>query len=256
VEAAAVEFSSYAGSVAKALDAVGAAELLAGREKILVKPNLTNAFPPPVTTPVECSAAVLAYVRRVAKAQVVIAEGPGEPGYDAADIFDELGYSTLARREGVELVDLNTAPARRLEDPSCEVFPEFHMPEVALDCFVVSVPVLKAHTLARVTGSMKNMMGFAPPRHYQQGGHWKKSAFHRRMHRSIAELNRYRAPDLTVMDAAVGLARSHLGGPACDPPVGKIVAGRDAREVDRLAAGLLGLDWRSVPHLADGDGTA
>lgn len=250
MEPAVVPFISYDESVANALDAIGAAEHLAKQKAILVKPNLINSSPPPVTTPVECCEAIVSYVRRCSKADVVIAEGSGEPGCDTPEIFEKHGYASLSARLGVPLIDLNTAPTKRLADNSCAVFTEFHVPEIAMTHFVVSVPVLKAHSLAEITGSMKNMLGFAPPKHYQRGGHWRKSALHRRMHESIVELNKYRSPDLTILDARVGLAEYHLGGRACDPPVGRIVAGWDAREVDRLAADLLGLDWHRIPHLA------
>ena len=51
------------------------------------------------------------------------------------------------------------------------------------------------------------------------------------------------------MDASIGLADYHLGGRICDPPVNKLIAGFDPQKVDRKAAGLLGLDWRTIPHL-------
>ena len=121
---------------------------------------------------------------------------------------------------------------------------------MALDHFIISVPVLKAHSLSAMTGTLKNMLGFAPPRYYQQGGHWKKSAFHQHMHRSIVELNYHRAADLTIMDATVGLASHHLGGAHCRPAINQIVAGFDPLQTDRLGAALLGRDWRRIPHLA------
>ncbi|MBF0226551.1 MAG: DUF362 domain-containing protein [Desulfobacterales bacterium] len=116
--------------------------------------------------------------------------------------------------------------------------------------YIMSVPVLKAHSLSEITGSLKNMMGFAPPKYYSgRYGIWKKAVFHNNMHRSIKDLNSYRTPDLTLMDASIGLAEYHLGGPECDPPVNKIIAGFDPLEVDRKAAGFLGLDWRNIGHL-------
>ena len=245
-----VNFVSYEESVPKVLDAVGAREALAAQPAVLIKPNLVNATPPPVTTPVECVAAVVEYIRARSDAKVAIAEGCGAAGHGTQRCFDDLGYTELSRRLGVPLVDLNTAPTVLLRRDDCRVFPEFHMPEIALDHFIVSVPVLKAHSLAEITGTMKNMMGFAPPAHYQQGGHWKKSAFHARMHEAIVELNRYRSADLTLLDATVGLAEFHLGGAECDPPVNRLVAGFDPVRVDRLAADLLGLDWQRIPHLA------
>lgn len=83
-----------------------------------------------------------------------------------------------------------------------------------------------------MTLSLKNMMGFPSHHHYRQGGPWRKSAFHRRMHRAIYELNLYRKPDLALIDASVGLSEYHLGGPICKPPVGKLVAGFDPVAVD------------------------
>jgi len=251
VRPAVVPFVSYAESVPLVLDAAGAADPISRQTAILIKPNLVEAMAPPVTTPVECVEAVIAYCRARSKASIVVAEGCGAASYDTDVAFAKLGYEALAKRAGVVLVDLNKAPTILLRNPSCRVFPEFHMPKLAMDHFVISVPVLKAHSLATITGTLKNMMGFAPPKHYQQGGHWKKSAFHARMHEAIRDLNRYRTPDLTLLDARVGLAEYHLGGAECSPHVMKLVAGTDPVEVDRLAASFLGLDWRSIPHLGD-----
>lgn len=248
---ATVDFVSYEQSIPEALDQIDAGEELANQEAILIKPNLVMVLPPPITTPVECCQVIIEYIRRHSEAKIVIGEGCGAAEYDTQKVFDELGYTDLSEETGVPLVDLNHEPTVLLEKPGCKVFPKFHMPKIATDHYILSVPVLKAHSLSEVTGSLKNMMGFAPPEHYQQGGHWKKSAFHRRMHESITDLNRYRTPDLTLLDARIGMADYHLGGPECNPPVKKLVAGFDPLEVDRLAAELLGLDWRTIPHLAE-----
>jgi len=170
------------------------------------------------------------------------------------EVLRHHGYERLAREKGLRLVDLNEAKTIRLTRPDCEVFPEFHLPRIAMESFIVSFPVLKAHSLADVTLSMKNMMGFPSHHHYRQGGAWRKSAFHRRMHRSIFELNLYRKPDLSIIDASVGLADYHLGGPTCQPPVKKLVAGFDPVAVDACGAGLLGFDWRQVEHIRLADG--
>lgn len=245
------EFTTYEAAVAEVFDRLDVRQRLAQQKRVLVKPNLINASPPPVTTPVACCEAVICSVRAACDAEVCIGEGCGDPSLSTSEIFKRLGYAELARRMDVELVDLNLAETQVLRNADCTVFPEFHMPTIGMESFVISVPVLKAHSLAEITGSLKNMMGFAVPKHYQAGGHWKKSAFHHRMQDSILDLNRYRTPDLTIMDAVIGLADYHLGGRHCSPPVGKIVAGYDAQAVDRRAAELLGLDWRRIRHLAE-----
>lgn len=246
-----IDFCSYHESVAEALDKIDARNTLAKQSSILIKPNLTNASPHPVTTPAVCCEAVIEYIRSCSKATIVIGEGCGDAFLETNEIFDLLGYRKLARRHSVTLVDLNTSPLRKLENKNCPVFPEIYLPEIAFTHFIISVPVLKAHSLSMITGTLKNMIGFAPPKYYSgRFGGWKKSVFHKNMQQAIIDLNRYRSPDLSLMDASVGLAEFHLGGRHCLPPAKKIITGSNPLEVDRQAAKLLGLDWKRIPHLA------
>jgi uncharacterized protein (DUF362 family) len=249
-----VPFHSYQESVAQALDAINVKERLANESAILIKPNLVNPSPPPVTTPAACCEAIITYMRSFSSAEIVIAEGTGDASRQTHEVFDLLGYTKLASRHGVPLVDLNEAPLRKLKNPDCRFFPVIYLPEVAFSHHIISVPVLKAHSLATITGTLKNMMGFAPPRHYGGGyGGWKKAKFHGNMQQAIVDLNRYRHADTSLMDASVGLADFHLGGRRCSPPAGKIIAGSDPWMVDRTAAELLGLDWKKIPHLVPRD---
>lgn len=243
-------FNDYASTVSRCLAVVGADRVIAGDTPVMLKPNLINASPHPVTTPPAFCEAVIAFIRRHTDAPVVIAEGCGDAGLETPDVFDRLGYVDLAKKTGAALLDLNTAPLVYRKDPDCRVLPEIWLPGAVFDHILISLPVLKAHSLCALTGSMKNMMGLLPPRHYAgRHGSWKKAAVHHRLDEAIVDLNRYRSPDLTVMDATIGLAAFHLGGPACQPPVNRILAGSDAAELDREAAGLIGIDWRTVGHL-------
>jgi len=249
-----VEFTNYKESVKKALDEVKACETLEQQTAILIKPNLMGPAPFPVTTSIECCDAVLDYVRACApEADVIVGDGCGDPNMDTHEVFVELGYADWAVEKGVHLIDLNDAPLEWREDSTCEMFPEISLPSIAFTHYIISVPVLKAHTLSTMTGTLKNMMGFAPPRHYSGGtrGCWKKAVFHENLEQAIIDLNRYRNPDLTLMDASIGLSQSHLGGPDCDPPIGKLLAGFDPYELDRKAAKLLGLDWHDIGHLSE-----
>ncbi len=247
-------FTDFAQSIPRALDAIGAAAVLKTQERIVLKPNLVNASPPPITFPAAAAEAMLAYIRDCSGARVVIAEGCGDPGIETSELFRLHGYDSLARRYDAELVDLNHAPLVRLENPDCRVFPSSMMPRLVMESFLVSAAVLKAHSLADVTLSMKNLIGCAPPAYFQQGGYWRKSAFHSRMHEAIFDLNRYRKPDLAFLDASVGMAEYHLGGPTCDPPVERIVAGFDPVAVDAVGATMLGKDWRTIGHIRFANG--
>jgi len=243
------EFTNYQDSLTRCLDHIDAGRVFKRRKLIIIKPNLVNASSFPITTSADMIRALIEYIRRHSRARLVVAEGCGEANLDTYAVFEALGYTALARECGVQLIDLNIEPLTRLRNPECEVLPEIYLPRLALRGFLISVPVLKKHSLAQVTLAMKNMLGLAPPKHYQQGGCWKKSFFHSRMHRSIFELNLYRKPDLSIIDASVGMADHHLGGSSCDPPVNKIVAGYDPVNVDSYGASLLGLSWKEIPHI-------
>ena len=56
----------------------------------------------------------------------------------------------------------------------------------------------------------------------------------------------------SVMDCSIGMAEFHLGGAQCDPHVKRIIAGYNPWQVDREAAGLLGLNWNNIGHIAAG----
>jgi len=242
--------NNYYESIQNALKRINAQSFLAKQKTIMLKPNLVNASPYPVTTPPECCEAIIKVVRTFSNANIVIAEGTGDANLETDDVFKALGYDKLSDKMDVKLIDLNNEPLVRMTDNSCSVFKEIFLPECVFNHCLISVPVLKAHSLSTITGSLKNMIGIAPPKYYSgKFGIWKKAVFHGRMHESIIDLNRYRKADLSIIDAGVGLAEYHLGGAECNPHVKKIIVGYDPLLVDRAAAGLLGVDWKSVPHL-------
>ncbi|HCY87582.1 MAG TPA: hypothetical protein DHV36_20780 [Desulfobacteraceae bacterium] len=247
-------FETYGTSVPFILDQLDVKHRVKGQETILLKPNLVNADPFPITTSPHLCRAVIRYLKTCCDARIIIAEGCGDAVLETDQVFNRLGYDRLAAETGVELMDLNHAPLKIHTRPENRIFPEFYLPEIADGSFIISLPVLKAHSLAVITGTLKNMMGFAPPAHYSGGGAWKKAAFHSKMQRSVMELNRYILPDLTLMDASVGLSEYHLGGPICDPPVNRLLAGTDPFALDQAAARLLDIDPESIPHIQSPQG--
>jgi len=238
-------------SVDRLLAAADIAGKLTSVKTVLLKPNLVEALKPPITTPVQLVESLIVYLKANApQTRILVGEGTGSIEYDTWHCFESLGYTEMAARLQIELVDLNPLPCRRLTDPRCGRWPEFYLPELLDEVFLLSVPVLKAHSLAGVTLTMKNMMGCAPPEHYQQGGHWGKSSFHERMQESVFDLNCYRTPDFTLLDASVGMSQAHLWGPHCDPPVARLAASADPVAIDMYGCELLGKDWRQIDHIA------
>ncbi len=243
---------SYGETVPRILNALGADSVLRHQKRILIKPNLIEARQAPITTDVRCIEAIVGYCREVSTAEITVADGAG--GCETDECFEKLGFRGIEREYGVKLVDLNHAKTVTLTDESNVFLKEFHVPEVVLESYLITVPVLKAHSMADVTLGMKNMMGTAPERYYGSGGHYKKWGLHKKLNCAIIEINKFRKPDLTLIDAAVGMAVGHLWGPECAPPVNRIVASFDPVAADRVGCDLLKKDWRQVEHLRLADG--
>jgi uncharacterized protein (DUF362 family) len=245
-----VIFRNYRESVSELLDLTGAQKIFEKQSNILIKPNLVNGSKFPVTTPAACCEALVLYLKERTNAKIIIAEGCGDPSYETGEIFQILGFDKISKKYDISLIDLNHEPVVKKKDPKCFRFPEMHLPEIIYSNYLISVPVLKAHSLSGITGSLKNMVGVAPPKYYSEdGGIWNKSSFHNNIDLAIKDLNRYRTPDFSLMDATVGLVDYHLGGRECSPHINKLIAGFDPLEIDREAAGLLGIDYKAVGHL-------
>jgi uncharacterized protein (DUF362 family) len=249
-------FTSWADSVRQICEAAGLKEQVEKSGKtVLIKPNLVENLAPPITTPVGIIEGLVDFLQEeIAGVDIVVGEGCGATEYDTHFVFKELGYEKLASKKNIRLVDLNEEPLRHLTNPECTCWPKMYLPEMLFDVFLLSVPVLKAHSLAKVTLTMKNMMGAAPPSHFQQGGAWKKAAFHARIDPAVFDLNTYRTPDFTLLDATIGMQQAHLWGPTCNPPKNRLAAGSDPVAIDVWGTDLLGFDWHQVGYLKMADG--
>lgn len=244
-------FLSYEESVPIVLDAIGLRDIVAGESFILIKPNLLGGDPHPHTTHPKCCEVLVQYLHACSRAELAIAEGGAGSEGDMSAVFETLGYTAMAARHDVKLIDLGASPVRKLRDPRCKAFPEMFIPEVALESFLISAPVLKADSETSLSGTLRNMVGLAPPLHLAgKLNHWRQAAFQGDLQEVIIDITRYRMPDATLLDASVGVAEHLAGGPVCNPPVGKLLAGFDPWSVDRAAARLLHMDWKQVPHLA------
>ena len=75
----------YDTTVARCLSAAGLADRLEGGRPILLKPNLVNDSPHPVTTPPALCVAVIQFLRTLTDASMVIAERCGAAHLDTME---------------------------------------------------------------------------------------------------------------------------------------------------------------------------
>jgi uncharacterized protein (DUF362 family) len=112
---------------------------------------------------------------------------------------------------------------------------------VECDTFI-NVPVLKHHSLTRLTLSIKNLMGVC-------GG--DRGKMHRDIGPKLIDLTRFINPDLTVIDAYRVLTRNGpTGGNLADVENMKtVIVATDPTLADTYASGLAGVDPMAVPYL-------
>lgn len=244
-----VSFKDYETSIAQGLDLIEAGPRLPQDGLIIIKPNLTNSSPPPVTTPVGAVEAVFRYCKGRTEAEIAIGEGAGQGR--TADVFRALGYVDLAKKYNIELIDFNEAEAVLLEKSEAFQLKQLYMPKIALDAFIISVPVLKDHSFTGTTIAMKNMFGLPPARFYK--GAWNKSKLHSpSTDKSVVDICLYKKPDLSIVDASTVLKGMHLAG--TEEKLNLILASFDPVAIDALGSRLLGHNPNDLEYLRLADG--
>jgi len=244
-----VNFVDYRTSITKALDIAGAGVHLPKQGLIIIKPNLTNSSPPPVTTSVEAAEAVCIYCKAHTNAKIIIGEGCDSGS--TLEVFAALGYKDMAKKHGLGLIDFNEAETTILRNDDALQLKIFHLPCIAQRAYIISLPVLKDHSFTKTTIAMKNMFGIAPGKFY--AGSWNKAKLHSpSTDKSVVDICLYKKPDLSVVDASVALKGMHLAGKHKN--LGLILASFDPLAVDTIGSELLGHNPKNLPYLTLANG--
>jgi len=211
------------------------------QRRIILKPNLINSSPPPTTTPCKTIKAIAEYFYK--EFEVIIAEGTGWG--DTSEAYQALGYSEIAREYNLKLVDLNEDEYEIRRNPEASFVKEFEFPLTLENAYIISVPILKTHSLTTVTLSLKNMLGATLGD--KTSAVFRKGRFHRKLDESIIDLNLYIKPDLAIIDGVVGGTGGELR--AKPKEVGAIIVSEDLVAADAAGANILGYDPLSINHL-------
>lgn len=115
----------------------------------------------------------------------------------------------------------------------------------AIECDTfINIPILKHHSLANLTISMKNLMGVC-------GGN--RGEIHQNMGRKLVDLTDFISPDLTIIDAyRVLIAHGPSGGDLNDVvKKSKLIIATDPTLADTYASRLVDYDPMSIPNIAE-----
>lgn len=221
-------------AVGKSLNLIGGFSSFFKRPcRVLIKPNLLSARLPEdaVNTHPEFVRAIVKLVRETG-GDPAIGDSPGSFFTIKAidDVYNISGMKKIADEEGVELVRFN-----KIEHingyPIAKAVKEYD--------FIINVPKMKTHTLAMLTGAVKNTFGFVVGLSKVQ---CHKMAPHiNEFSKILADIYAITRPHLSIMDGIVGMDGD---GPAVGRirKFGLILASSDAVSLDAVFSRIAGLE--------------
>jgi uncharacterized protein (DUF362 family) len=220
--------------VKAAIDAVGGmGEFVSTGDVVVIKPNIGWSRTPEQaanTNPDVVEGLVELCLNAGAK-KVKVFDRPCNP---AGRTYRMSGIEDAAKRAGADVYYVDERKFKTVSIPDGETLKSWPLYSEAMDADVlINVPILKHHSMARVTMGMKNMMGL-------MGGN--RESIHVHFDQKLADINTVVRPDLVVLDAfRVLTAHGPNSGTAEDVKQAReIIVGSDPISVDAYGAALFG----------------
>jgi uncharacterized protein (DUF362 family) len=252
------EVGSYEGpltdTIRRGLAELGISRDWAEGRSILLKPNLVEPSrgAPQINTHPNVVRAAAEVFRSWGAREVLVAEGQGHCR-DSHYVLDLSGLGEVLDHEQIEFVDLNHDDVEFVPNRlGMSRLQQLGLPRTLLRRAdrVVSLPKLKTHHWVGVTLGMKNLFGVMPGIYYG----WPKNVLHQvGISESILDINAAVEPDLTIVDAVIGMEGDGpiMGTPK---PVGVLVMGTNLPAVDASCARLMKIDPWEIPYLRGSSG--
>lgn len=257
-EVAVVRYKEPLESLRQAVDLVDGLAGVARDSKVFIKPNLCmwrdTDFPKyGVLTTARLIEDMVLLLKERGVRDITILEGVVEIEKRSESTLElvarGMGLDVLAKRHGARILDVLRGS-----------FAKATVGEVTLSVnrdvldadFLVNMPVLKTHSQPMLSLGIKNLKGMVgiPSRKKCHSTDPKKD-----LNYHLAKLPEIFRPSLTVIDGIYSLERGPLiTGRAHRSDI--IIASRDVVSADKVGAVVLGIDPRSVPHIALAAGNA
>ena len=271
-------------AVHEAINLLGGIEkFVSPGDKVTIKPNLVTAMPSEggMTTDPRVVQAIIEICSKVKPSELTIAEGSATA--DTALAFEKAGYSHLASKYGVGLVDINKTDATPVEIPDGKGLQTVKIPNIILNSDVlINVPKLKLYRRQRWASlAIKNLVGAIPgegwftdepvsklslevtPHLWRPDGKWflphhkqwfnpadEKERLHMRLLDGIVDLATVIRPTLNVIEGMTICRDPDIT--YYDPApfdLNAIVAGTDSLAIDCVVLKIGGGNPLDVPYL-------
>ena len=243
-----VKYSKSPDSLKQAIELCDGLSKLKPGDKVLIKPNLVawdELFPPApygVFTTTRLVEDLIIILKEYGCSDITIGEGSVEvkKGVGTMAAFAGLGYTDLASKYGVKLVDFNESKSEK-----CSIDASTHLmiAKEALECdFFINFPVLKTHGQTKISLGLKNLKGCLKASS-------KKLCHHPELNLEycfpfVAD---YVKPKLTIIDGIYALEKGALHfGNAYKKDT--IIASTDILAADIIGAKVMGYEPTDIAH--------
>jgi len=233
------DFTPY---IEKAVTLIGPFEI-PPHSRVLIKPNLCTdkSAESGATTDPKLVEGIICFLRKVApNCEIVIVESNTAVA-DAEELFELLGYTALAEKYDVPLINLSNDKQHKLTLDDGAILSTITVPETLLfSDFLISVPKLKTMCDQKITCALKNQFGLLPKKH--------RAKYHPFLAEMLVDINRLYLPDLFIVDGIIAMEGF---GPSEGNPkhTGLVICGKDAVAVDATACRFIGMRPEKVPYI-------
>lgn len=220
--------------ITKALDLIG---YKPQKKKILIKPNIAYATNPKsgIITHPKVVEALIKYLKKF-NPEIIIGEGSAV-GHNTMEVFEKVGYSKLAKKYNIKLLDLNNSERKEYSWK----YGKIKLPKILEECEYINIPTFKTHTITTVTLGTKNQKGLLDLD--------TKKLFHNiGVNKSVRELANVIKPSLTIINGLYCLEGNSISLIRRSKKLNLIVVGKDLFEVDNIGLEIMGINPEKIKH--------
>lgn len=207
---------------------------------VVVKPNICwDLVVPGAQTSPWVAEAVLEQLKDRAQ-KIYVVEGDSNT-HKAENGLKNTKIKNILEKMDLEFINLTRAKRKKIKIKNPLFFKNgLEVPKVILDADAfVTLPVLKTHGQATITGALKNQYGCLPN---------VRATYHLSLNEVIVDINRAMPPAFAVMDGTIGFEDNSpkLGKPKI---MNLILASHDPVALDSTAAYIMGFDPKNIEKL-------
>lgn len=220
----------------------GMSRFVSKGDVVLVKPNISWARTPEyaATTNPELLGELIAQCYQSDAKSVIVLDRPCD---EARRSYKDSQLEEVAKKAGADVRFVRDNDFSDMPIPDAYILKSWPINKAVFEANkIINVPILKQHSIPKVTMGFKNMMGLV-------GGN--RGRLHASFHEKIVDINRVIIPQLTILDAFRVLKyNGPSGGNLEDVEKMKtIIAGTDRVLVDAWGAKIFGVDPTSIEYI-------